>query len=124
MTEMPLVCPTCHGEKIIVGMFPVYAEHVPQSHRKPFVEMKCPKCKGKGTITHEQHRQIAAGKNLREKRRTTGLALRECAIALGLPDICDLPYAEQGDLSLERIAEVERLLDVFIVGRDALMADA
>jgi len=121
MDETPITCPTCNGDKVIIGMFPVYAEHVPQADRKAAIEMICPTCKGVGAISSEHVDRIAAGERLREKRKAAILGLRHAAQMIGiLPS--DLSYAEQGAVSLEEIAAVERLLDVFIVGRDALIA--
>lgn len=110
-------CPLCGGAKTIIGMFPVYADSVPQEDRKPFVEMTCFTCKGAGEISPEHVERIEAGKRLRAKRRTTELGIRECAVAMGMKDICDLPRAEQGDVSLEQIAHVDRWLDRFIAER-------
>lgn len=71
-----MVCPECKGEGVLVGMFPVYADHVPQEDRKPFIEMQCPRCRGEKAVPDEQARWIARGKELRQARMDTGVTLR------------------------------------------------
>jgi hypothetical protein len=87
--------PKCQGRKIIIGLFPLYAEHVPKEKRKPTVELPCPTCQGVGRITNRQANQLRGGEILRERRKAKGYGLRECSEAIGKePSL--LSEAEQG----------------------------
>src|SRR5688500_15713256 len=71
-----MICPDCNGDGKLIGMFPVYADHVPQKDRKPFIEMVCPRCKGDKTVPDEQRQWIERGRELRQARVDAKIGLR------------------------------------------------
>jgi hypothetical protein len=76
-----IVCPSCNGEKTRMGMFPKYADHVPQEDRKPFVFFPCDRCGATGSVPAVMVEWIAAGEKLVKQRRESGMGLREFCVA-------------------------------------------
>jgi len=77
-------CPRCNAKGVMVGMFLRYADGVPQSERKPAIELECQHCCGTGQVTAEQLEKMAAGEARRQARIHRGVGLREEAENLGL----------------------------------------
>lgn len=82
-----MICPTCNGEKEIVGLFPVYAEGY-TGPRSPCFVMPCHRCKGVGEVPDEQGAWIEAGKRMKAERLGRAVGLRAEAERRGmLPSI-------------------------------------
>lgn len=77
VTEALIQCPSCGGEGKLLGMFPVYRDSVPQSERKPVVEMDCDRCRGAGKVPQLMAQWVKDGKQLRQSRLDAGFGLRE-----------------------------------------------
>lgn len=77
-------CPVCSGTGKLLGVFPVYAEDVPQADRKPCIEFDCMKCGGTGKVTATQLWRIAAGNLSKQERLSRDMTLREEAERLGI----------------------------------------
>ena len=80
-----ITCPECHGKKKILGVFPVWAEDVPQEKRLPFVVLPCYFCEGKGEVSDEVPEWIKQGKKLASSRRSHWLTLFSAARLLDIP---------------------------------------
>jgi hypothetical protein len=100
-------CPDCKGLGKLLGLFPVYAEHVPQEERKPAIEFKCDLCRGIGAVPHYMARRILKGHQLRDVRLEKQIGLRECAERLGVQPSY-LSDAQRGKLPIGRIKELRR----------------
>lgn len=98
-------CPDCKGIGKLVGLFPVYAEHVPREERKPAIEFKCDLCEGYGSVPQFMERRIRKGQQLRTVRLEKKIGLRECAERIGVQP-SHLSDAQRGKLSIGRIKEL------------------
>lgn len=85
-SRMPDViqCPECKGEKKRIGVFPVYADHVPSSERELAIEFDCDRCNGTGSVQAAMLDWIGQGKSLREARRHAGIGLRKFCVSHGI----------------------------------------
>jgi len=88
-------CPTCKGEKKVIGLFPVWAEDVPEEERKAFIELTCYRCKGRGEVPEEMTEWMKEGKKLRNKRIEKRILLRNAAKRLGI-DVTEISEQETG----------------------------
>lgn len=71
-------CPRCDGGTIF-GMFPVYADSVPQDQRKPVVAMTCFLCGGTNEVDDGYPHRQTRGEAMRSIRINHDLSLREFA---------------------------------------------
>lgn len=77
-------CPVCKGEGMTIGLFPLYADHVPPEKRKPVIELTCDLCEGKGQIATQTFHLWNQGRAMREDRLKRGMSLRNEAKRLGI----------------------------------------
>lgn len=91
-----MICPTCKGEKKLLGLFPVYGpDHT--GERKPYIELPCRTCNATGEITEVHATRIEYGRALRAERISRGVGLREEAEMYGM-DPSELSDIEHGRL--------------------------
>lgn len=70
-------CPTCHGDKFIIGIFSI-------PYNKWPIEMECIRCNGTGEVPIIMKEWIKEGSKLREERIKKGITLRQRAEFLRL----------------------------------------
>lgn len=88
-----IVCPRCHGNKKLTGIFPSYA---PGRSGPPVIEMDCHICRGTGTVDSKTIQLIEAGRRCRKFRvEICGLGLRRAAEQWGM-NPSELSRIEQG----------------------------
>jgi len=80
-------CFTCNGLGVVAGMFPVWAESVPEEDRKLVVELPCFRCKRTGEIPDEAEQWIKDGKILGSQRRAKKVTLRKAAKVLDMDPV-------------------------------------
>jgi hypothetical protein len=85
----------CDGKGKLIGMFPVYAPHVPKEKRKPYVELECSFCEGAGVVDDAALQRREQGQACRQERLSRGMGLRAEAERLGISPV-ELSQREQG----------------------------
>lgn len=71
--EIKMECPSCSGSGKILGFFAIRVD----GGCDPCREFQCLRCKGSGTVLDEMTMWIAAGKTMREDRRSRRNTLRK-----------------------------------------------
>lgn len=79
----------------MIGIFPIYAEEVPQSERKPVVSIPCDLCNETGEVDAGFSDRRTRGEFCRKLRLRTGLSLREFCHKFEL-NITDYANFERG----------------------------
>jgi hypothetical protein len=82
--EVRHTCPSCFGTGQILGMFPVYAESVPQEKRKPFIKLKCDLCNGTGLMDEGYPLRKQKGEQSRRLRMNNNYGLRDVSKRFGV----------------------------------------
>lgn len=72
-------CQRCNGSGTVVGIFPIYANHVPPEKRKRTIELTCDVCSGTGQLDEHFEERAARGLVLRKLRLSHDLSSREFA---------------------------------------------
>ena len=80
-------CFTCNGSGIVTGIFPVWAEHVPEEDKRICVEISCFRCKKSGEVSDEAEQWVKDGKILGSQRRAKRVTLRKAAKLLNIDPI-------------------------------------
>ena len=70
-----MICPSCKGEKTVMGLFPVWADNVPQKDRKLYVYIPCPDCNKTGKVDDRYPEWLKIGKEMAEDRRKRRLTI-------------------------------------------------
>lgn len=108
---MSMKCPRCEGKKVLIGIFPVYADEVPLEKRKPFIEFPCDLCDANGEVDDKFPVRERAGQSLRNIRMRHEITLREFSKRFDI-DICALSDAERGkDVPEEVRRKIVRAID-------------
>jgi len=97
-------CPECKGKGKMLGLFPIWEANVPKEDRKPYIEMECSRCCGRGVVPEAMVEWMEDGKTLREKRTSKRMTLRKASDVLSI-DASYLCNMEAGiiepDLNIE-----------------------
>ena len=95
VSDETMICPECKGEGKIIGLFPRWADDVPKKDRKPYIELECPRCKGKKEVPIEMATWMKEGEIIRNRRIRAKLTLRKACKLLDM-DAVVLSEMERG----------------------------
>ena len=105
-----MICPNCNGSKSIFGIFPIYAEHVSEKNRHPYIEFPCDLCDETGEIDDEYPARLIEGELLRKKRLDKELTFRDFCKKFNL-SVSEVSAFERGKKLNEQITK--QLKDIY-----------
>lgn len=95
-------CPSCHGQKTFLAVFPVYVDGTPVGDRNQPAEVPCALCNALGEVDEGTRKRFAQGRRLKDLRVQLRLGMRQAAEQLKmLPSVvCDIEHGRCSDQEL------------------------